>query len=263
MNDRMPITGSVPDSVGAKAPLLSGPLALMVRKLETHAVLDVEDRNALMALPYTLRTYEPSSYLVREGDVPEQCAVLLSGFAYRQKLTGAGMRQIVSLHIPGEALDFQHLFLDVADHNVQTLTRAEVATISRSALRELARSRASIGNAIFVNTLVEASIFREWILNIGRRDARSRLAHFLCEFAIRLDMQNLTEDTGYELPMSQEQLGDALGLTAVHVTRTIKSLEADGLITRNRRRITFPRWDALREVADFSTRYLHLSQQST
>ena len=263
MNDRMPITGSVPDSVGAKAPLLSGPLALMVRKLETHAVLDVEDRNALMALPYTLRTYEPSSYLVREGDVPEQCAVLLSGFAYRQKLTGAGMRQIVSLHIPGEALDFQHLFLAVADHHVQTLTRAEVATSSRSALRELARSRASIGNAIFVNTLVEASIFREWILNIGRRDARSRLAHFLCEFAIRLDMQNLTEDTGYELPMSQEQLGDALGLTAVHVNRTIKSLEADGLITRNRRRITFPRWDALREVADFSTRYLHLSQQST
>ncbi|MEG8024691.1 cyclic nucleotide-binding domain-containing protein [Sphingomonas aurantiaca] len=89
-----------------------------------------------MALPYTLRVYEPSSYLVREGDAPEQCAVLLSGFAYRQKQTGSGMRQIVSLHIPGEPLDFQHLFLDVADHNVQTLTRAEIATISRVALRE-------------------------------------------------------------------------------------------------------------------------------
>jgi CRP-like cAMP-binding protein len=85
------------------------PLALMVRKLETHAVLDDGDRKALLALPYTLRTFEPSSYLVREGDAPDQCAVLLSGFAYRQKLTGAGMRQIVSLHIPGEPLDFQHL----------------------------------------------------------------------------------------------------------------------------------------------------------
>ncbi len=227
----------------------SSPLALMVRKLETHATLNADDRAALLALPYTLRTYEPSSYLVREGDAPEQCAVLLSGFAYRQKLTGSGMRQIVSLHIPGEALDFQHLFLDVADHNVQTLTRAEVATIPRTALR--------------VNTLVEGSIFREWILNIGRRDARSRLAHFLCEFAIRLDMQGLTGADDYELPMSQEQLGDALGLTAVHVNRTIKSLEADGLISRNRRRISFPRWDALRELADFSSRYLHLSQQKT
>jgi CRP-like cAMP-binding protein len=233
------------------------PLALMVRKLETHAVLDDGDRKALLALPYTLRTFEPSSYLVREGDAPDQCAVLLSGFAYRQKLTGAGMRQIVSLHIPGEPLDFQHLFLDVADHNVQTLTRAEIATIPRSALRELARNRAAISNAIFVNTLVEGSIFREWILNIGRRDARSRLAHFLCEFAIRLDMQGLTGADGYEL------LGDALGLTAVHVNRTIKSLEADGLIGRNRRRISFPQWDALRELADFSSRYLHLAQQTS
>jgi CRP-like cAMP-binding protein len=119
------------------------PLALMVRKLETHAVLDDDDRTALLALPYTLRTFEPSSYLVREGDAPDQCAVLLSGFAYRQKLTGAGMRQIVSLHIPGEPLDFQHLFLDVADHNVQTLTRADVATIPRSAPVRGARTSGS------------------------------------------------------------------------------------------------------------------------
>ena len=252
---------SLTDHAAVVSPL--GPLALMVRKLETHAALSEDDRRALMALPYTLRIYEPSSYLVREGDAPEQCAVLLSGFAYRQKQTGSGMRQIVSLHIPGEPLDFQHLFLDVADHNVQTLTRAEVATISRVALRELARSRASVGHAIFVNTLVEASIFREWILNIGRRDARSRLAHFLCEFAIRLDMQGVVNASGYELPMSQEQLGDALGLTAVHVNRTIKSLEADGFISRNRRRISFPRWEALRELADFSSRYLHLTQQAS
>ena len=238
------------------------PLALMVRKLEIHTPLQQGDRDALLTLPHTLKTYEPSAYLVREGDAPEQCAVLLSGFAFRQKLTSSGMRQIVSMHIPGDALDFQHLFLDVADHNVQTLTHADVATIPRTALRELARSRSAIGNAIFVSTLVEGSISREWTLNIGRRDARSRLAHFLCEFAIRLDVVGLTPGQGYELPMSQEQLGDALGLTAVHVNRTIKSLEADGLITRNRRRISFPRWDALRELADFSSRYLHLEHKS-
>jgi CRP-like cAMP-binding protein len=232
----------------------------MVRKLEIHTPLQSDDRDALLSLPHTLRTYEPSGYLVREGEAPEQCAVLLSGFAFRQKLTGQGMRQIVSMHIPGDALDFQHLFLDIADHNVQTLTRADVATIPRTALRNLARSRSAIGNAIFVSTLVEGSISREWVLNIGRRDARSRLAHLLCEFAVRLDALGLAGDQGYELPMSQEQLGDALGLTAVHVNRTIKSLEADGLIMRNRRLISFPCWDALRDVADFSTRYLHLAQ---
>ena len=239
------------------------PLALMVRKLEIHTPLQQDDRDALLALPHTLKTYDPSAYLVREGDAPEQCAVLLSGFAFRQKLTGAGMRQIVSMHIPGDALDFQHLFLDVADHNVQTLTRADVATIPRKALRDLARSRSAVGNAIFVSTLVEGSISREWVLNIGRRDARSRLAHFLCEFAMRLDVLELSAGQPYELPMSQEQLGDALGLTAVHVNRTIKSLEADGLIGRNRRRISFPQWDALRELADFSSRYLHLAQQTS
>jgi len=238
---------------------LASPLALMVRKLEIHTPLQPEDREALLSLPHTLKTYEPSSYLVREGEAPDQCAVLLSGFAFRQKLTGEGMRQIVSMHIPGDALDFQHLFLDIADHNVQTLTRADVATIPRNALRNLARSRSAIGNAIFVSTLVEGSISREWVLNVGRRDARSRLAHLLCEFAVRLDVLGLSGDQGYELPMSQEQLGDALGLTAVHVNRTIKSLEADGLITRNRRRVSFPRWDALRDLADFSTRYLHLA----
>lgn len=234
------------------------PLALMVRKLEIHTPLQPDDRDLLLSLPHTLRTYDASAYLVREGETPEHCAVLLSGFAFRQKLTGQGMRQIVSIHIPGDAPDFQHLFLDIADHNVQTLTRADVATIPRTALRKLALAHSAIGNAIFVSTLVEGSISREWVLNVGRRDARSRLAHLLCEFAVRLDVIGLSGDQGYELPMSQEQLGDALGLTAVHVNRTIKSLQADGLITRNRRRISFPRWDALRDLADFSTRYLHL-----
>lgn len=236
------------------------PLALMVRKLETHACLQPADRAAILALPHMVSTYEASAYLVREGDTPDHCTVLLSGFAYRQKLTGSGMRQIVAVQVPGDTLDLEHLFLPVADHNVQALTQADVATIPRIALRDLAASRPAIGKAVFVSTLIEGSIAREWVLNIGRRDARSRLAHLLCEFAVRLDALGLSGDDGYELPMTQEQLADALGLTAVHVNRTIKGLEAEGLITRNQRRISFPCWNALREVADFSTRYLHLDQ---
>src|ERR1700709_755410 len=103
------------------------PLQQMVRKLEPHAVLSQEDRDALLDLPFSFREFGPGVYLVSEGDVPDQCAVLVSGFAYRHKVTRAGARQIASLHIPGEMLDLQHLFLDIADHNVQTLTRATVA----------------------------------------------------------------------------------------------------------------------------------------
>jgi CRP-like cAMP-binding protein len=238
------------------------PLELLVRKLEQHVPLEEQDRRRIIDLPYRLRTAEPSSYLVREGDSPEACAVLVSGFAFRQKLTGDGARQIVALHIPGDAVDFQHLFLDVADHNVQTLTRAEIAWIPRESLLDLARSNARIGYAILVWTLIEASIFREWILNVGRRDSRTRMAHVLCEFAIRLEAQQIADEYHYELPMTQEQLADVLGLTPVHVNRTLQNLEADQLITRSRRQVTIPDWKKLRDVGDFNERYLHLEPQN-
>ncbi len=197
---------------------------------------------------------------MREGDPPHQCGILLGGFAYRQKLTGDGARQIVSLHIPGEPLDFQNLFLDEADHSVQTLTRADIAFVARSQFQDLIWSRPAIANAILMYILVEASIFREWVLNVTRRDARARLAHILCEVGIRLDAVGLAEQFGYELPMTQEQLADALGLTPVHVNRTLKALESEGLIERRKRHLSFPDWRRLREVADFNPRYLHLAQ---
>jgi len=238
---------------------VNSPLDLLVRKLTLHAPLSEADREAILALPYTVRTLDPHTYTTREGDPPTNCAVLLSGFAYRQKLTGDGARQIVSIHIPGEPLDFQHLFLDVADHSVQTLTRAEIAFVSRRDLQELARLRPGIGHAVLAAILVEASIFREWVLNVGRRDARTRIAHVLCEFALRLEAQGLADEYGYELPMSQEQLADATGLTAVHVNRTLRALEEEGLIRRRRRFVSFPDWEQLRQAADFSERYLHLT----
>jgi CRP-like cAMP-binding protein len=239
----------------------SSPLDLFVRKLSLHGPLAAEDRAAILALPVTLRTLDPQSYTVREGDAPTLCCILISGFAYRQKLTGDGSRQIVSLHIPGDPLDLQNLFLDIADHNVQTLTRAELAFIPREAIKVLVRSYPAIAHAIFVTILIEASTFREWVLNVGRRGSRARLAHLLCEFAARMEAQGLADHYGYELPMSQEQLADALGLTPVHVNRTLKALEADGLIRRDKRFVSFPDWKRMRDFADFSARYLHLEPQ--
>jgi CRP-like cAMP-binding protein len=239
----------------------SNPLGLLLHRLELRVTLPDADRAALLALPFKLRTLEPATYLVREGDPPEQCAVLGSGFAFRQKLTGDGLRQIIALHIPGEAVDFQHLFLDVADHSVQMLTRGDVAFLGRKDVQALVRERPAIGNAILVDLLVEASIFREWVLNVGRRDARARLAHVLCEFAMRLESQGLGGSDGYELPITQEQLADAVGLTPVHVNRTLKALTSAGLITRSKRNIGIPDWERLREVGDFNQRYLHMERQ--
>ncbi|MES2043682.1 MAG: Crp/Fnr family transcriptional regulator [Pseudomonadota bacterium] len=238
-----------------------GPLHRMVRKLEVHAFLSDADRAALLALPLTLRKFERGTVLVREGDLPEHCAVLVSGFACRHKLSQAGARQIVSLHLPGEMLDLQHIFLDIADHNIQTLSPATVATVPRSALRALAETRPAIGHAILVNILIEASIFREWLLNIGRRDARARVAHLLCECAVRLDAEEVEAGQPCDLPMSQDELADALGLTPVHVSRMLRSLADAGLIRRDRRRVSFPRWEELKSACDFNERYLHHGEQ--
>jgi len=243
--------------------VLNNPLALLLEVLELRSPLSEEDRQAILALPYTLKSLAPGSYAVREGEPPTGCGVLVSGFAYRQKLTGDGGRQILSIHIPGEALDFQNIFLNVADHSVQMLTRGHVALIPRADIQKIARSNASVGHAILVNILVEASIFREWILNIGRRDAKSRLAHVLCELAVRLDAHDLAEDMGYHLPMTQAELADALGLTPVHLNRVIRSLEVDGLINRSKRDISFPDWERMRDIADFNDRYLHLAKQES
>jgi len=237
------------------------PLALLVRKLATHVELSKDDRAAILALPHTVREFDPSKYMVREGESPGPCAVLISGYAVRHKISAEGDRQIVSIHVPGEPLDFQHLFLDEADHNVQTLTRSEVALVPREAIRKLAEARPAVMHALLVSILVEASIFREWVLNVGQRDARARVAHLLCEFAIRLDAQGLAGSNGYELPMTQEQLGDATGLTAVHVNRMLKALETEGLVKRKGRYVTFPDWKGLRDISGFGERYLHLSKQ--
>jgi CRP-like cAMP-binding protein len=182
--------------------------------------------------------------------------VLLSGYAYRHKVTGDGSRQIMSLHIPGDALDFQHRFLSQCDHNVQMLTRGQVAEIPSKALEDLALARPGVAEAVMVATLVEASIFREWTLNIGRRDARTRIAHLLCEFAFRLTAMRLQANGVYELPMTQEQLADATGLTAVHVNRVLGSLRAEGIIGGRNRHVYVPDWDRLTSVGDFRTNYL-------
>ena len=239
------------------------PLTHFVSKLNGHVALSDDDRAMLLALPYSERDVNTSALLTREGEAPGSCAILVRGFACRHKRATNGNRQIVSLHIPGDALGLQLLYLDCADHNVQTLTRASLAMVSRSDLRRVAQQSATIAQAFAVSNLVEASIFREWVLNVGRRSARQRLAHLLCEMGVRLKPHGLAIEGCFELPFSQEQLGDATGLTAVHVNRTLGFLEADGLISRKGRSYKVPNWTALKDEAGFDPLYLHLGQQKT
>lgn len=235
------------------------PLAPMLRKLDFLRKFTAEDKQALLSLPYTLKTIEPHGYIVREGDTATHSCLLRSGFAYRQKIVTSGLRQICSIHLAGDLVDLQNSLLICADHSVQALNRIEVAFIPREAILEIAYAYPAVGKAMWFDTLVDAAVFREWTTNIGRRHGRARIAHILCEFGARLHAAGLGERCSYELPMSQEQLGDCTGLTSVHVNRMLRSLEEDGLIDRTARAVRIADWAALARVGEFDDAYLHLA----
>ena len=180
-----------------------------------------------------------------------------SGFAFRHKIAGNGGRQILSIHMRGDLIDLQNSLLGVADHNVQMMTDGTVALIPIQAIVDLAFSQPGVGMAMWYETLVEGSIFREWILNVGRRDAFTGIAHLLCEFAMRAEAAEIGNAVSYELPLTQEQLADAVGLTPVHVNRTLMRLQEEGHIRRSQRIIEIDDWQNLAKVADFEPRYLH------
>lgn len=232
----------------------------LIARLERRAPLDDADRAALLALPFEQRRVEPGRYLVREGSSTDVSKLIVTGLACRHKTTADGDRQIVSLHVPGDFVDLEGSLLNVADHSVQALTRMEIAAVPVQALIALIDNHPRVGRAMWIETLVDASIYREWVMNVGRRPARQRIGHVLCEFACRLELAGLGTTTGYQLPMTQEQLADAVGLTAVHVNRTLKALESDGLIRRHKRFIEIPDWERLRAVSGFNELYLHLDQ---
>ena len=236
------------------------PLAPMVRKLQNWAALDEQDRAALLALPHSLKRIERHHYIVREGDRPTHSCLMLSGLSYRHKIVADGARQILSIQMAGDMVDLHNSLLGMADHAVQALTACQVAFIPREAIRKIAFERPAIGLAMWHDTLVDGSISREWLANLGRRDARTRLAHLLCEYALRVEAAGLGSPMTWELPMTQEQLGDCTSLTPVHVNRMLKSLEDDGLITRSQRSVTVNDWKALAETGDFDSAYLHLPE---
>jgi CRP-like cAMP-binding protein len=231
-------------------------LSPLVRRWSKLAQFSPEDEEAVLSLPFMRKSYAKDAYLVREGQQANECALLLRGLAFRQKLLRSGGRQIISIHVPSEFVDLQNCLLGRADHNVQSLNNSEVAIIPRGPLIDLAASRPAVRSAMWLETLIDASIFREWVVNVGRRDSRARIAHLLCELALRLKRVQGGEDT-FDFPLTQEQLADATGLTAVHTNRTLQTLRREGLIQLTARSLTVLDWNGLREAGEFDELYLH------
>lgn len=232
----------------------------LAAKLALWAPLDGAQRAAIIALPYVVRTLRAGDFIVREEDRPRHSCLLLSGFAARHKLAGNGARQILALHIAGDLIDLHQSMPMRADHNIQALGAVSLAYVPLDAIRELTGRHPAIGHAMWLDTLVEAATLREWMLNIGRRDARTRTAHLLCEIGIRLRAARLDGRDLFTLPFTQEQMADVLALTNVHVSRMLGLLAAEGLIERHNRRLTILDFARLATAGDFDPRYLHLER---
>jgi CRP-like cAMP-binding protein len=231
--------------------------ARVIRKLDRLADLDQSDYEAIRSLAFRIEPVPANHLLVGEGNETKDCCILLEGYACRHKRTSGGSRQIVSFHMPGDILDLQHLLLSRADHNIQTVTQASVAWVPAVDIKVLASTHPAVGEAMWRDTLIDASIFREWVLNVGRRNAKARITHMLCEFVARREAADLGMPERFELPFSNEQIGDATGLAAVHVSRILHELGQDGVIERDQREVEIRDWARMREIADFDPAYLH------
>ena len=199
--------------------------------------------------------------LLQEGDPPRVVNLILDGWACRYKTLPDGRRQIVGLFLPGDLCDMNVYLLKQMDHNIGAITALRVAEITREDFERLLARHPRLAEALFWNELVTVAIQREWTLNLGQRSAYERIAHLLCETFLRLRTVGLTSDSMCPFPLTQLDIADASGLTAVHVNRTLQELRRDRLIELQSRILTIPDLEALKSAALFNDNYLHLNHE--
>ncbi|WP_425487067.1 Crp/Fnr family transcriptional regulator [Microvirga makkahensis] len=194
--------------------------------------------------------------IIREGDRPTESTVLLEGFAARYSLLRNGKRQITGLHVPGDFVDLHSFLVKKMDHAVLAITPCSVGFVPHETLREISENHPHLTRLLGVNIAVDAAIHRQWIVAMGRRSALEHAAHLLCEMFLRLRAVGLTEDDSFKLPLTQAELGDALGLSTVHVNRVVQDLRKERLITWRGETLVIDDWERLQELAEFDPTFL-------
>ncbi|MGF1626373.1 MAG: Crp/Fnr family transcriptional regulator [Alphaproteobacteria bacterium] len=234
----------------------------MIMKLEHGAELTAEDRAVLEEATANRRQVGAHEDLIQECEPPGHVNLILEGFACRYKTLADGRRSIVAFFVPGDFCDLHVAILGQMDHSIGTITPCTVAAIPRATIEMLIREP-RIVRALWWATLVDAAILREWLASMARRPSDQQLAHLLCELLLRLRAVGHANGNSYPLPVTQEELADTLGISAVHVNRMLQQLREDGLIVLQGRTLTIPDVDRLMEFADFDPTYLHLKDART
>lgn len=234
-------------------------LKRLIDKIGSTISLRNEEIAALQSLPVRVAEFRKGEAIVREGDRPMHSFVILSGTTCVLKHSGRGARQILMFHIPSDVPDLQSLHLDTLDFGVSATTHTRVGFIPHHDIRNIYHGFPRLADVLWRITLVDAAIFREWELNLGQRDAYARIAHFFCEMAARMKLAGLGDDV-FALPLTQQEIGDATGMTPIHVNRVERDLRRAGLSELKRGKLTVLDWKGLQEAGDFDPTYLHLTR---
>jgi len=244
------------DSAG-EAPSAPSSDNALTRKLARLAPLGDADRLALEGLEHSAEWIAPGARIMAEGEPPTAIRPLLEGIACGHKDFRDGRRQIIALLLPGDICGGHGRLRAPMDHGVRALTRARVASIPADGFAAILERHPAIAEALHKAALVDQAILRAWIVNLGQRDAHERMAHLFCELAHRMEAGGLQrDDSGFRLPLTQQELGSALGLTSVHVNRVVKRLRTETLIDLDHGVLRIHDLPRLEVLADFDPAYL-------
>ena len=231
----------------------------LVKKLAVYTELTDEETEVLERSSDNPQPVEAREDIICEGDTPADVHLVTSGLACRYKLLDDGRRQIVAYLIPGDFCDLNVFILSKMDHSIAAISPVQMVRMPRDKILDLLRYP-GISRAMWLATLVDEAILREWVTNLGQRSAENRLAHLFCELYMRMKKSvGLTNGLEFELPVTQAELGDTLGLSTVHVNRSLQSLKSADLVTFKGRKIVITDMGRLKKVSGFHDNYLHLN----
>jgi CRP-like cAMP-binding protein len=233
----------------------------LIRKLEQRDRLSDEEKQVLENAIAKVREVGADEDIIKEGDRPGESCLLLEGFAARYKVLSTGRRQITDFHVVGDFVDLHSFLLKTMDHGILALTQCRVGLVPHATLTEITEKYPHLARLLWLNTLIDSAVHREWLTAMGRRPANGHLAHLICELFLRLKIVGQADNGTIQLPITQAELGDALGLSTVHVNRVLQSLRADGLVRWQGSSLTILDWDRLQEVAEFTPTYLNLQHE--
>jgi CRP-like cAMP-binding protein len=235
---------------------------LLLKKLSNFTALSAEESQAVLDCSQDIRAYGPREDVITQGDKTGSVKLLLEGFACRYKVLEDGRRQVVAYFVPGDLCDLRVFILKRMDHSIGAVVASKVAHISPDNILKLTSQYPTLTRALWWSTLVEEAITREWIVNVGQRNALERMAHLFCELLYRFRAVGLNEGNSCTLPLTQVELAETLGLSSVHVNRTLQELRRQKLIILEGGTLSIQDLGTLQELALFNPDYLHLDYSS-